>query len=188
MRLTLKSNDASGWPVTGTTKTSGSIPICYDGSTEILLPADGRLNCDADPGFGKTNTTRSVYMVTALAVTQSGARRMAQMEMAFLPPLVTNGAVVSNDDVVLNGALLVNGYDNCSCACKTETIKGNKVMTCVDRAGHTCDNTKYGIFASGTVEDPSGAQEGVFAGLDPPYTGKQKFPYNIPSLIETYKN
>src|SRR2546423_1407833 len=77
---------------------------------QVLLPvALGYVSCDQDP-IGATDPMRTVYMLTSLAVTQRGTRRMAQAEVALDPPIAMNAAVMSDDNVTLNGSLTVSGF------------------------------------------------------------------------------
>jgi len=52
---------------------------------------------------------------------------MLQMEVSPDPPLVTHGAVDSQDHVDLNGKLDINAYDFCSCTCTTTKVNGQDV-------------------------------------------------------------
>ena len=193
VRITWKNNQSSGgdtghaWLVTGSSGTPASTQICWDGQHETLLPADGRANCDAAPvGVNNYYYTQSVYMITALAVTPSGARKMMQVEAALNPPLITNAAIDTNDFVNTSGSsVTINGYDNCNCSCTT--AKGQAVPTCTNRVtGGGCTGSTYAIFTSQTVS--SSGSPAIIAGTDPPVAQNQTFPYDVPSLISSYKS
>jgi hypothetical protein len=60
---------------------AANIPVCWDGTREILLPP-GVLNCTVIPNIPANH----VYLITALAVnTQTQSRRMVQAEVALNP-------------------------------------------------------------------------------------------------------
>lgn len=166
----------NGSNAAGTQQTS----ICWDGSHEILNPLHPN---PCEGGGGQPQTT--IYQLTSLAVTPTGARRMAQMEVAQQPPLITNAAVDSQDHVTLNGQLNVTGYDACSCSCTTTKQGNNYVMTCVDLPPKTCDKSKYAIYSSSAVDNP-GSSEQIFAGPSPAIAQNAPWNYDIPSLISQY--
>ncbi len=89
VRLTLKANNSAGpnYLVSGSVATLNIVPICWDGSHEFPKPA-ANITCAAGPAQYST-----VMMVTALAMTRSGARRMTQMEVAQDPPFSLPAAV-----------------------------------------------------------------------------------------------
>jgi hypothetical protein len=220
VRITQKSNKSAspdgsaGAFVSGDSSTDNTIPVCWDSNSgrERLRPtagvastlagnaANARATCDSDPPVGATiGAMHSVYMVTSYAVARGGSQRLVQAEVGLdvLPSL--NSAVESNDNVILNGALTVNGYDNCSCKCTVSGTGNNKVMTCSNlttsnggNSNHTCDNSKFGIYASGSIQNPTGANEAVYAGTSPTYEGSNTtpaagpFPYNVSSLVTQY--
>jgi Tfp pilus assembly protein PilV len=97
--------------------------VCWNGVSEMpvtLLPVtDCALSAGSDPAGWSP-----VYELTSLAVTANGASRLLQMEVAQDPPLVTRGAVDSQDHVDLNGSLVVNGWDFCTCQCTTSKVNG----------------------------------------------------------------
>ena len=60
---------------------ASTIPVCWDGTREILLPA-GSANCTVIPNVPANH----VYLITALAVNpQTQSRRMVQAEVALNP-------------------------------------------------------------------------------------------------------
>lgn len=189
VRITWKGNlsaapyyvsSTNGIPTAGLDNT----PICFDGTKQIPLP--GGLSCEAYMPLGLT----TVYRLTSMASTPRGSNRMLQMEVANNPPLITNAAVDSKDHVTLNGKLDVNGFDYCSCntdACTTTTVGGVATTTCPSRAGKTCDNTKWAIYSASDVDDPN-KSETLVAGPNPPIVENGQWKYDIPALINTYKN
>ncbi len=177
---------ANSYWVSGSTSTSTSVPICWNGSNEVPLPS-GYANCDTTTPPGNGPLMHTVYRVTSLALGPSGSRRMVQAEMAQDPPFLPNAAVDSQDHVTLNGALFINGYDNCTCNCTTSGSGGNTTVSCTSRTGMTCDTSKYGIYASGSVDQTTG-NETIVAGQNPPIAQDQNWPYDIMSLINRYAN
>ena len=214
VRITMKANNtayqgAGTYGLVTGAAADNTIPICWDGANQALKPANYAA-CDIDPALipnppaGGWPTLKTVYVVTTLAVTPTGARRMAQMEVALDPPTITNAAVDSQDHVNLVGQLTVNAYDNCNCAEVKSCDKfgknpGTGINACkpplyVDQPGKICDKSKYGIYSSSTVDNP-GASESIISGLDDPNTPQnegiaqnEKWVYDIPGLIDRYKN
>ena len=217
VRITMKSNNAAGGDASSSSTSyyavkaqgySNTTPICWNGSREIplnMMPGSGGVTTCENyvPTNPIDNYMTTVYMLTALGVTSTGARRMVQMETAFSPPFSSNAAVASNDNVTLNGALTVNGYDNCSCVCQcrdghTGTLynlpagggcsSGDTIDHCDTRAGSTTTCTsKWGIYAQGSIQNPTGANENVYSESVPAYSGGHTdFPYSPTALVQTY--
>lgn len=189
VRITQKVNiSSSPWIVNGSNPSSPTNPntqVCWDGVHEFLLPSTVTTCIQPDPGTTVPPPRNPVFLLTSLAVTSSGARRMAQMEVAQDPPMVTNAAVDSQDHVVLNGQLTVTGYDYCSCQCTTTKHGSTSTMTCTDRAGNVCDRTKYAIFSSSGIDNPTSSED-LFAGTSPVTAANQPWPYDIPGEIDRY--
>lgn len=78
-RLTLKTaNSLQAYPVETNGSTNSAI-VCWNGTYEVALPT-GKANCAAmNPG------ENPVYLITALAVTSTGGRKMVQAEVAQYP-------------------------------------------------------------------------------------------------------
>jgi len=195
VRITQKANLSAGANWLGVNPLGpNTVQVCWDRSKnrQTLLPA-GYFSCDQDP-IGGTDGLRTVYMLTSLAVTPRGTRRMAQAEVAFDPPISLLAAVESDDNVSLNGALTVSGYDNCSCDCSGKGL----TYQCNPRPGHVggCNGSKLGIYASGSVENPTGAAEQVYSGQGTgsglAYQGNNTlpksgtFPYKVQDLVNQY--
>ncbi len=168
VRITQKQN-ATSYPYcpNGSCPTSADSKVCWDGSHERLLASlGGYTDCETPPTGAAPMTT--VYLVTALARTRTGARRMYQVEYAPTPPINVSSAVSSKDTVNLTGSLTVNGYDQCSCSCTTTGSGTNQQTSCVPRyAGAACDSTKSAITSGGGI-DPPNSSELVVAGVNPP--------------------
>jgi Tfp pilus assembly protein PilX len=178
---------------------NNNTPICWDGLKQFPLPSTMSSCTDHSTG----NYYESVYRVASLARTKLGTRRMVLAEVANTPPLMTNAAVDSQDHVTLNGQLNVNGFDACSCnlgtfgnngysmntCTATTTGSGSNQVTtynCPSRSPYTCDNSKYAIYAAGTVDNPN-SSETIVAGPNPPIAQSQPWNYDIPNLINNYK-
>jgi hypothetical protein len=191
VRITQKANNtanpgggATYGLVSGNVATSNTIPICWDGVNEQPKPA-GYVTCDDSPPPSPTYF-KTVYILTSLAVTPTGARRMAQMEVALDPPFITN-ASLDTDDLVstIGSSLTINGFDNCKCACPI--AKGKSVPVCTDRVTKAaCTGNTYSIFTSKTVSS-SGAPA-LVAGTSPAVAQNQVYPYDVPALIDRFKN
>lgn len=184
VRITQKANASSApfYVDGGASALTYPTQICWDGMRETLRPA-AYATCNAEPPPPQFLHMRDVHVLTALAVTSTGARRMAQMEVANDPPLITNAAVDSQDHVSLSGQLTVNGFDYCSCLC-TKDAK-TKVTTCVSRPGKVCDDDKWAIYSSQQVDNPN-SSETVIAGQDPAIAQNQPWFYDIPGMISRY--
>ncbi len=200
VRVTLKSNASAvpdtstalpnsfyvaGNPSGGAYGSNGTIPICWNGFNELPKPA-GYGTCDDNPPPDAITYLKSVYVLTSLAVTNGGSRRMAQMEVANDPPFVTNAAVDTNNFVTVSGSsVTVNGYDNCKCSCTVG--KGSSTPTCTDRTtGTACTGSTYSIFSSQSVTTSGGPA--LVAGTSPPYAQNQTFPYDVNALISKYSS
>ncbi len=188
VRITKKANKTA-YPLISTLYVDGGADatthdseICWNGLRETVRPL-GYVVCSAEPPPPQFTYMRDVFILTSLAVTPSGARRMAQFEVAHDPPMVTNAAVDSQDHVSLSGQLTVNGYDYCSCLCTKD--KKTKITTCVSRPGKVCDDDKWAIYSNETVDNPN-ASEVIIAGPVPPIAQSQPWFYDIPAMVETF--
>lgn len=177
VRITTKGNNSTLFPVNGSS--SNSTQVCWDDVHEQLLPA-GYSKCEATPGMWQP-----VYMVTSLAVTNTGARRSAQWEIAPRLPVVTKGAVDSKDDVTLKGSYTISGYDNCSCQCSGS----GSSYTCTTRAGSAvaCDTSKYAVYTAGSITI-NGSSGNSYAGTTPVIADHAPWTADIPKLIDQYKS
>jgi len=197
VRISMKER-RSGYPYNVTSSsTYDNRPICYDGSHEVPLPLTWT-SCN------QNNTYETVYRVASLAVVPNplggaGTRRMVVAEVAKTPPLMTNAAVDSQDHVTLNGQLNINGWDSCSCTLHygsngydttnctvTPNADGTTTTTCPSRTPYSCDNSKYAIYASGSV-DQATSSETLVSGQNPAVVQNQPWTYDINNLINTYK-
>jgi Tfp pilus assembly protein PilX len=84
-------------------------PVCWNGSTEVLLNA---VNCSS-----MKPTANPVYLVTALAVSATGARKMVQADVAATPSQPSPGfglfaAGTGCGVVSLSGGVLVDSFNS----------------------------------------------------------------------------
>lgn len=181
VRVTLKTNLMTpGGVELPATAANNVTAVCWDGQQQILMP-NGNASCN-----GPVKVARPVYRLTAMGVGSGGAFRYAQMEVADTPPIITNAAVDSQDNVTLNGQLTVNGYDNCNCTCATDN-QGNPKLPCTNRSGKTCDGSHYSVFAKGNIDNPN-SSENLMAGTTPVYSKNNvDYPYDVKQLIDNYK-
>jgi hypothetical protein len=167
---------------------ANTMPICWNGANELPLSSFGHPSCSVGAGSDPPGHT-PVYLLTSYAVTNTGASRVLQMEVAQDPPLVTHGAVDSQDHVNLNGSLTVNGYDFCSCSCTTTGNGSNQTTTCTNRAtgaiAPTCDTTHYSIYSASTVQNPNNS-ETLVAGTNPPVVQNQPWTWDVDELVQKY--
>jgi hypothetical protein len=179
VRITQKQNATnSPYCPNGSCTTLANSKVCWDGSHEKLLSTlTGYTDCEV-PALGSAPMT-TVYLVTALARTRTGARRMYQVEYAPAPPINVGSAVASKAGVNLTGQLSVNGYDQCSCTCTTSGSGSGQTTTCTPRyAGGTCDSTKSAISSGGGI-DPPNSSELVVAGVGPTVPNISPWPSNL---------
>jgi Tfp pilus assembly protein PilX len=184
VRVMIKSNGSSA-PYYANSNVSASTQVCWDGTGQVPVTSLGIATCNSGGSGSNPPSQSPVYQLTSFASTPTGATRILQMEVAMDPPLTPHGAVDSQDHVALNGQLNVNAYDYCTCSCTTTTSHGQTTMTCTDRSGVSCDRSKYAIYASGTVDNPT-PSENFFAGTSPVYVQNQAWPWDMSSLISRY--
>ena len=175
-RITLKQNCTSyPYCASGSTGTTPDSKVCWDGQHEKTLASlTGYTDCDVPPPGAPSYTP--VYLVTALARTTTGSRRMYQVEYAPPPPVDLPSALASKAGVNLTGSLTVNGYDECSCTC----VPSGSGVSCAARPpATTCDNTAHAIASGGSIDSP-GPSETVVAGPNPPTQGSvSPWPSNL---------
>jgi len=190
-RINLKTNYSThpicvnGSGVTCSTAVQQNTAICWDGRYELLAASSGTdCNATASP---RNLYTKPVYLLTSLAVTPNGSRRMLQTEVADNPPLVTNAAVDANNFVTVGGSsVTVIGYDNCACSC-TNPPGGSGTPTCTNRStGAACTGNTYAIYSSQTVS--TSGSPSMVAGTSPPVAQNQTFPYDVNTLVQYYSN
>jgi hypothetical protein len=88
VRVTLKANNST-FPrlVDASPGAPANNQVCWDGTSELVLPT-GTANCNA-----MIPERYPVYMITALAVTPGGGRRLVQQEIAQNPPPIPPGGL-----------------------------------------------------------------------------------------------
>jgi hypothetical protein len=80
VRVTLKANNSTAYCVDGSVyPCANSNMVCWNGTSEVVLPL-GTPSCQA-----LAPTANPVYMLTSLAVSTTGARRMVQQEVSQTP-------------------------------------------------------------------------------------------------------
>ena len=80
VRVTLKANNSTAYCVDGTAyPCASSNMVCWNGVSEVVLPT-GTASCNV-----MTPVANPVYLITSLAVTANGARRLVQQELAQTP-------------------------------------------------------------------------------------------------------
>src|SRR5262249_2989225 len=111
VRITNKQNFMGllGQPLPASTAaTTYGYQVCWDGTREQVIPPPQ--TCFGQLPF----RSRPVWLLTSLAVTPGGSRRMTQMEVALTPPINVNTTVATMGPINLAGNLSVTGNDNCS--------------------------------------------------------------------------
>lgn len=84
VRVTMKANNSAPYLVDAAQPVSNQ--VCWNGISEVVMP-NGIATCGA-----LSPNAAPVYIVTALAVTPSGARRIVQQEIAQAPPVTPPNA------------------------------------------------------------------------------------------------
>lgn len=199
VRITRKANNSAAPYYVISSSSANNVPICWDGTRQLPAPAGytdalGRPLCEMDPPPDAVTYLKPVYVLTSLAVTSAGSRRMVQTEVANDPPLVTNAAVDTDNFVNVTGAsVTVNGYDNCKCSCTAGV--GGAAPSCTNRVGGgACTGNTFAIYSSKSVTtsgDPAlvagTTQTGcVLPACNPAVAQNQTFPYDIDSLVNKY--
>jgi hypothetical protein len=103
VRITLKADASSPYSVDGLSGNANK-QVCWNGVSEVVLPT-GTATCSA-----MSPKALPVYLLTALAVTPSGARRMLQEEIAQTPgPTIPGGLFATGGGCVDGSAPLQIG-------------------------------------------------------------------------------
>jgi hypothetical protein len=139
-RITLKTNNSGTTPNVwvDSTKNAG-LQVCWNGSNQNAIPAGS--TCAA-----QVPEQRPVWVLTSLAVTPNGSKRITQLEVATSPPIITNAAIDSQVSVKLQGKLDINAYDYCNC-----DANGNNLP------GKICDKSKWAVYSGNNVNQAGNA-------------------------------
>jgi hypothetical protein len=160
--------------------------VCWDGSKEWSAPPG---TCAT---FNPAQVMNPVWLLTSLAVTPAGSRRMAEMEVAFTPPISVNATIATSGTIKLTGKVTVNGNDDCTAnkshlsVYSGQCVPGTKgcsaaITNQVPPDQLTGNNGQTGV----TVYDSTGAVQ-----TSPPgqgSTGQGSWPYNVDQIINRYK-
>jgi len=114
---------------------TSSNPVCFNGANEVVLNYPTNTSCNLLTSGSTADTP--VFLVTALAITPSGARQMVQTEVAAPPPTftVTPGGFSDPDGffavsnacpaaMTLAGGAQVDGYSSAKVGGVTGTYTG----------------------------------------------------------------
>ena len=166
--------------------------VCWDGAREQVI-APGQ-TCAAQLPF----EMRPVWLLTSLAITPGGSRRMTQMEVALMPPITVNATVATNGPISLRGSLVVDGDDNCSKSSFNAVYSGACVPGSTDSQGNPCAPaiTSSGSSSqnlTGNANVP-GVTQGIITTYNPDgtvaqqgTTGQGTWPYHVDDLINAFK-
>src|SRR5260370_24232096 len=194
VRITNKQNamGLQGGQLVDNTQPSGQ-QVCWDGQQEIVT-APG--NC-ANLSDVNASTMNPVWLLTSLAVSPHGSRRMTQMQSAFNPPINVNATVSTRAPITLRARFTVNGEDNCTC--KPDGTPRPPALVCNKTHNAMYNGVPFpaiGITQNGgpaetltspggqhrlTVYNPSTGQL-----VTPGATAQGPWPYNIPQLVKTF--
>lgn len=180
VRLTNKQNLMPTGQFVDGTQPNPSLQVCWDGFTQRVIPVGN--TCDGTPSVA-TQSMRPVWLLTSLAVTKAGARRVTQMEIANSPPTVPNAPIATQAPVKLQGSYVLNSYDFCTCTCNSSGSGSNATTSC---GGAGCYSSAYAVETQGDVT-VVGNSTPVSGQPNPYLTGVKPWPFDINQLIDQYK-
>jgi hypothetical protein len=149
--------------------------VCFNANGNEVVMGTATPTCKLWNAANPLNLVNPVLVLTSLAVTPGGTRRMTQMEVAYIPPIYPQGAITAEAPITITGSLDVNGFDNCTC-----TATGAPKVV-----GGTC-NSAYAV-ASGNSITTNGSSS-TLVGKDPPTQVLNPWPYDVPQIINNYVN
>jgi hypothetical protein len=151
VRITWKANQSAhgNYAVDGSAPGSltATQPVCWDGARERVMPA-GVTSCK-----GMTPSMVPVYLVTSLAITPTGSRRMTQMEVARSMFRIPSALTLDGDKAWTTfGTPTSNNYgvagrDACNGGA---VLPGIGVTSDADDAGVTADIFRPSLFTGET--------------------------------------
>jgi hypothetical protein len=158
--------------------------VCFDGLQEYLISGP---TCPLSNSPTTKMPMTPVWLLTSLAVTPGGSRRMTQMEVAFTPPLVIPSPITVDATLSMIGSYIITSYDNCSCV--QHTIAG--VTTWGPAPGAAaCYSSAPAAITSGGVGMSGGAGV-VFSSLGTTMLTASvqvnPFPFPTDQYINTFK-
>lgn len=183
MGLLNPANNVDGTPVPS--PTAGN-QVCWDGQREVAAPSCVAWNNNP---ANVTDQVNPVWLLTSLAITPSGSRRMTQMEVAFTPPITTNATIATSGTIKLTGKVKVNGNDDCTANKNHLSIYSGQcvpgqnkcqaaITNLVPPDQLTGNNGQTGV----TAYDPT-----TGAVTSPGSTGQGSWPYKVDLLISQDK-
>jgi hypothetical protein len=173
--------------------------VCYGIDAQEHTAASCAL-WNANPA-NLANQVDPVWVLTSLALTPLGTKRITQMEVAFTPPIYAPGTITTQAPVNLTGSYSIQSDDFCTCTCTQNTVGtgANQVTTttCVTKTNQVnnppkaCLNTPNSIFSGGSITQ-NGTSGGVISTLGTNvFTSSAQnvspWPFDINKLINTYK-
>jgi Tfp pilus assembly protein PilX len=178
VRVTVKTNQTSSGTTTASTvdgNTSDNAQlVCWDGTNEFTISSSYASCAVAGAAQTPAQNWVPVYVLTALAVTPSGSRRMVQMGVATDTIPAIPGALVMDGDSPSFGpgssnAFSATGMDQSS---STNTLRPQNGTTCppagnepavgaYDTASSTTINASFGTGSSSRSGNYTGSPAGV---------------------------
>ena len=173
--------------------------VCWDGKQEWVVPGPPGVPADC-PSMTSANadTMKPVWLLTSLAITPSGSRRITQMEVAFSPPIKVNATVSTLAPITLRGNLQVDGTDACTCLKPNTPLPGMPPKSCKSYNA-IYDGTRFpnpGILPNGIPPQSLTGVNGitgmtVYNSLGQVTTqgatAQGPWPYDIPKLVDEFK-
>ena len=200
VRITNKQNQMGllNGQLEDTTQGAGQ-QVCWDGKQEYVSPLlPGFPATCANISSANADTMKPVWLLTSLAITPSGSRRITQMEVAFSPPIKVNATVSTLAPITLRGNLQVDGTDACTCLKPNTPLPGMPPQSCKSY-NSIYDGTPFpnpGILPNGIPAQSLTGVNGV-TGMtvynsfgqvtSQGATAQGPWPYDIPKLVDEFK-
>lgn len=143
VRVSLKQNNSSSGYLVDAAQPAGNM-VCWNGNSEVVLP-NGTAACG-----NMAPIANPVYLVTALAVTPSGARRLVQQEISQTPTAGFNYGLYATGTTC--GALsLTGGSQTFSFNSATQNPPTNPPSNISLTGGNIGSNGNLGLSGGGTA-------------------------------------
>jgi hypothetical protein len=155
--------------------------VCWDGSQEWVAPPG---TCGT---FNPAQTMNPVWLLTSLAVTPGGSRRMTQMEVAFTPPISVNATIATSGTIKLTGKVTVNGTDDCTADKSHLSIYSGECVPGATGCSPSINNLVPPDQLIGNGQTGVTTYNSTGGVQTPGSTGQGSWPYKVDQLINQYK-
>src|SRR5215467_13786684 len=157
VRVTLKANNSTAYCVDGSVyPCANSNMVCWNGTSEVVLPL-GTPTCQA-----LAPTANPVYMLTSLAVSTTGARRMVQQEVAQTPQAAFPYGIFATgtgcSSLKLGGGAVTYSFNSA-----TESTPSNPPSNTTTSGGNVGSNGNVAV--DGSTTDVNGTTGSAVGGI-----------------------